>query len=95
LAPHAILVNTARGGIVDEAALAAALAEGRIAAAGLDVYDGEPAVNPTLMALENVVLAPHLGSATEEGRVAMGERALANIAALAEGRPLPDEVKPR
>ena len=95
LAPHAILVNTARGGIVDESALAAALAEGRIAAAGLDVYDGEPAVNPTLMALENVVLAPHLGSATEEGRVAMGERALANIAALAEGRPLPDAVKGR
>jgi glyoxylate reductase len=95
LAPHAILVNTARGGIVDEAALAAALAEGRIAAAGLDVYDGEPAVNPALMALENVVLAPHLGSATEEGRVAMGERALANIAAFAEGRPLPDAVKGR
>ena len=93
--PHAILVNTARGGIVDESALAAALAAGRIAAAGLDVYDGEPSVNPALFALENVVLAPHLGSATEEGRVAMGERALANIAAFAEGRPLPDQVKPR
>jgi glyoxylate reductase len=93
--PHAILVNTARGGIVDEAALAAALAAGQIAAAGLDVYDGEPAVNPALLKLDNVVLAPHLGSATQEGRIAMGERALANIAAFAEGRKLPDEVKPR
>jgi glyoxylate reductase len=65
---HAVVVNTARGGIVDEAALAAALADGRIAAAGLDVYDGEPKVNPALLNLENVVLAPHLGSATDEGR---------------------------
>jgi glyoxylate reductase len=90
---HAVVVNTARGGIVDEAALAAALADGRIAAAGLDVYDGEPKVNPALLKLENVVLAPHLGSATDEGRIAMGERVLANIDAFAAGRPLPDLVK--
>jgi len=89
---HAVVVNTARGGIVDEIALANALKEHRIAAAGLDVYDGEPKVNPALLALENVVLAPHLGSATEAGRVAMGERTIANIEAFAAGRPLPDLV---
>ena len=88
----AVVVNTARGGIVDESALANALKEHRIAAAGLDVYDGEPKVNPALLALENVVLAPHLGSATEAGRVAMGERTIANIEAFAAGRPLPDLV---
>jgi glyoxylate reductase len=89
---HAVVVNTARGGIVDETALADALAEGRIAAAGLDVFDGEPKVNPALLKLENVVLAPHLGSATEEGRIAMGERVIANIEAFEAGRPLPDLV---
>ena len=91
--PGAVLVNTARGGIVDEPALAAALASGRIAAAGLDVYTTEPRIHPDLLARENVVLVPHLGSATDEGRVAMGERAIANIEAFAAGRPLPDEVK--
>src|SRR5262249_41192564 len=84
---HAVVVNTARGGIVDEGALAAALAEGRIAAAGLDVYDGEPNVNPALLKLENVVLAPHLGSASDLGRIAMGDRVIANIEAFATGRP--------
>ncbi len=92
LKPGAVLVNTARGGIVDEAALAAALASGRIAAAGLDVYAAEPRVHPDLVGRENVVLAPHLGSATGEGRVAMGERAIANIAAFAAGQKLPDLV---
>ena len=90
---HAVVVNTARGGIVDEAALAAALAESRIAAAGLDVYDGEPKVNPALLQQENVVLAPHLGSATDLGRIAMGERVIANIEAFTAGRALPDLVK--
>ncbi len=90
--PGAVLVNTARGGIVDEAALAAALRSGPLAAAGLDVYQGEPRVHPDLLKLENVVLAPHLGSATRDGRVAMGERAIANIAAFAAGKPLPNEV---
>jgi len=93
LPKHAVVVNTARGGIVDEAALAAVLASGKIAAAGLDVYAGEPKVNPALLKLENVVLAPHLGSATDLGRIAMGERVIANIDAFAAGKPLPDLVK--
>jgi glyoxylate reductase len=70
--PTAVLVNTARGAVVDEAALARALHEGRIAGAGLDVYEREPDVTESLLGLENVVLAPHLGSATRETRVAMG-----------------------
>ena len=77
--PTAILVNTARGTVVNEHDLAAALAGGRIAAAGLDVFEHEPAVDPALLALDNVVLLPHLGSATRETRVAMGMRVLANI----------------
>jgi len=79
--PSAILVNTARGTVVDEAALAEALAARRIAAAGLDVYEKEPQVHPALLALENAVLLPHLGSATIETRVAMGMRAAANLEA--------------
>lgn len=89
---HAILINAARGALVDEEALVAALEAGRIAGAGLDVYPKEPEVNPRLVALENVVLLPHLGSATEETRTAMGEKVLANAIAFAEGRPLPDRV---
>lgn len=92
MAPHAVLINTARGDIVDEAALAAALEAGRLAGAGLDVYEEEPRVHPGLLRLENVVLLPHLGSATIETRLAMGRRALANLAAFFEGVPLPDEV---
>ncbi len=90
--PGAILVNTARGDVVDEAALASALADGTLAAAGLDVYEQEPRVHPALLALENVVLLPHLGSATTETRRAMGERALANLAAFFDGREPPDRV---
>lgn len=75
----AILINTARGSVVDMVALASALRDGTIAAAGLDVYEGEPAIPHALVALENVVLLPHLGSATEETRVAMGMRAAANL----------------
>ena len=90
--PHAILVNSARGGVVDDAALAVALATRRIAAAGLDVYEDEPVVAPALLALENVVLLPHLGSATTESRVAMGERALANLVAFFAGDAPPDRV---
>src|SRR5690606_30658078 len=93
--PHAILINTARGEIVDEAALVTALEERWIAAAGLDVYEREPVVHPGLLALENVVLLPHLGSATREAREAMGRRALANLQAFFAGEPVPDPVTDR
>jgi lactate dehydrogenase-like 2-hydroxyacid dehydrogenase len=86
------LINTARGGIVDHAALAEALRRGHLAGAGLDVFPAEPNVPEELLGLENVVLLPHMGSATREARVAMGERALANMVAWAEGRLLPDRV---
>jgi glyoxylate reductase len=89
---HAYLVNTARGDVVDEAALAAALKERAIAGAGLDVYEFEPSVTPALRDLENVVLLPHLGSATIETRTAMGMRALRNVDAFVAGEPLPDRV---
>jgi lactate dehydrogenase-like 2-hydroxyacid dehydrogenase len=88
----AYLINTARGDVVDESALAEALASGAIAGAGLDVYEREPAVNPKLLKMENVVLLPHLGSATQETRVAMGMRALDNLAAFFRGEPPPDRV---
>ena len=90
--PGAILVNTARGDVVDEAALATALRDGVIMAAGLDVFDREPEVTPELMRLENVVLLPHLGSATEDTRVAMGLRAKANLDAFFSGAEPPDRV---
>ena len=89
------LVNTARGDVVDEAALVDALGSGQIAGAALDVYEHEPLVPPALLALRNVVTLPHLGSATMESRVAMGERALLNIAAFVEGRNPPDMVVSR
>jgi len=88
----AVLINTARGSVVDEAALAQALAQRRIAAAGLDVYEHEPGVTPALLGLENVVLLPHLGSATHETRVAMGMRAAANLQRFFAGLPLLDRV---
>jgi lactate dehydrogenase-like 2-hydroxyacid dehydrogenase len=86
--PTAVLVNIARGGIVDDAALIAALAARRIAAAGLDVFEGEPALDPGFLALDNVALTPHIGSASRATRLAMGMTAAANlIAALAGERP--------
>jgi lactate dehydrogenase-like 2-hydroxyacid dehydrogenase len=88
----AFLINTARGDVVDEAALVAALADGTIAGAGLDVFEKEPQVTPGLLAMENVVLLPHLGSATTETRVAMGMRAIENLRLFFSGAPLRDRV---
>jgi glyoxylate reductase len=90
--PTATLVNTARGAVVDEVALATALAEGVITAAGLDVFENEPHVLPALLELENVVLVPHLGSGTVETRAAMAELAARNAIAVANGEPPPTPV---
>jgi lactate dehydrogenase-like 2-hydroxyacid dehydrogenase len=90
--PEAFLINTARGDVVDEAALVEALQARRIAGAGLDVYEKEPQVTPALLAMENVVLLPHLGSATQETRVAMGLRAFENLQLFFSGKPLRDRV---
>lgn len=90
--PDAYLINSSRGELIDEDALIAALQEGRIAGAGLDVYTHEPAVDPRLLAISNVVLLPHLGSATYEGRGASGERVIANIRIWADGHRPPDQV---
>jgi glyoxylate reductase len=90
--PDAYLINTARGEIVDEDALIKALQNGEIGGAGLDVYTHEPDVDPRLLALSNVVLLPHMGSATYEGREAMGEKVIANIRAWVDGHRPPDQV---
>jgi lactate dehydrogenase-like 2-hydroxyacid dehydrogenase len=90
--PSAILINTARGSVVDEAALAEALAQRRIAAAGLDVYEHEPVVSAALKTLENVVLLPHLGSATLEARTAMGMQMADNLDAFFAHHPPPNRV---
>lgn len=92
LKPSAFLINTARGEIVDEAALAEALASGQLAGAGLDVFEREPKVEPKLLTLPNAVLLPHLGSSTIEARTGMGKKVIANIRAFAAGEPLPDRV---
>ena len=92
LRPSAHLINTARGDVVDSKSLCKALKEGWIAGAGLDVFEGEPNVYPDLLTLDNVALLPHLGSATEETRVAMGNRVLENIAAFFAGKEPRDRV---
>jgi len=90
--PHAILVNTARGEVIDENTLTRMLAAREIAGAGLDVFEHEPAVNPKLLRLDNVVLLPHMGSATLEGRIDMGEKVIINIKTFADGHRPPDRV---
>ncbi len=90
--PHAILINIARGDVVDEKALIAALAQGRIAGAGLDVYENEPVVPEALRGMENVTLLPHLGTAALEVREAMGLMAVENLTAFFDGREPPNRV---
>ena len=90
--PEAYLINTARGQIVDEQALIEALVAGRIGGAGLDVFEHEPRVDPRLLAHHNVAILPHMGSATFEGRIASGEKVMANIRFWADGHRPPDQV---
>ena len=90
--PHVFLINAARGGIVDEDALVDALQAGRLAGAGLDVWKHEPQIDPRLLALPNVVMLPHMGSATFEGRMATGDKVITNIRVWADGHRPPDQV---
>lgn len=94
LQAHAIVVNTARGEIIDESALADLLAEGRIAGVGLDVFEREPHINPKLLQVPNAVLLPHMSSATIEGRIDMGEKVIINIRTFMDGHRPPDRVIP-
>jgi glyoxylate reductase len=94
LQPHALLVNTARGQIVDEQALAAMLRNGRIAGVGLDVYEREPAINPELIGLPNAILLPHMASSTIEARTDMGDRVILNVKTFQDGHRPPDRVIP-
>jgi glyoxylate reductase len=91
---HSIVVNTSRGEVIDEAALTRMLRDHEIAGAGLDVFEHEPAINPKLRQLENVVLLPHMGSATIEGRIDMGEKVIINIKTFVDGHRPPDRVLP-
>ena len=92
LKPSAYIVNTARGEVIDENCLAQMLTDGKLAGAGLDVFENEPAVNPKLLKAPNVLLLPHMGSATYEGRVEMGEKVLINIRSFIDGHKPPDRV---
>lgn len=90
--PHVYLINASRGGIVDEEALVEALEQKKLAGAGLDVWKFEPQIDPRLLALPNVVMTPHMGSATFEGRIAQGERVIANIRVWSGGDRPPDQI---
>ena len=92
LQPQAFIVNTARGEVIDEDAMVRLLHEGRIAGAGLDVFEHEPTVNKKLLDMGNVVLLPHMGSATIEGRINMGEKVLINIRTFVDGHKPPDRI---
>jgi len=92
--PNAVIVNTSRGEVIDENALTRMLRTGEIAGAGLDVFEHGTEINPRLRALKNVVLLPHMGSATEEGRAEMGEKVIINIKTFADGHRPPDQVVP-
>jgi len=94
LQKHAIIVNTSRGEVIDEAALTRMLRDKEIAGAGLDVFEHEPAINPKLRQLDNVVLLPHMGSSTIEGRLDMGEKVIINIKTFVDGHRPPDRVLP-
>ncbi|MCH7889349.1 MAG: D-glycerate dehydrogenase [Proteobacteria bacterium] len=92
LRPHAYVVNTSRGEVIDENALTRMLRGGEIAGAALDVFEHEPAINPKLLELDNVVLLPHMSSATIEGRIDMGEKVVINIQSFVDGHSPPDRV---
>ena len=92
LRPHAVVVNTSRGEVIDEDALTRMLVNRELAGAGLDVFEHEPAVSPKLLKLDNVLLLPHMGSATLEGRIDMGEKVIINIKTFADGHRPPDRV---
>ncbi|MEM9670304.1 MAG: D-glycerate dehydrogenase [Pseudomonadota bacterium] len=94
LKPESYIINTSRGEVIDEAALARALESGQLAGAGLDVFEREPEVNQKLTELPNAILLPHMGSATLEGRVEMGEKVIINIKTFADGHLPPDRVIP-
>jgi glyoxylate reductase len=94
LKPHAYVVNTSRGEVIDEAALARMIEKGELAGAGLDGFEHEPAINPKLKKLPNVMLLPHMGSGTLEGRIDMGEKVIINIKTFADGHKPPDRVIP-
>ena len=92
LPAHAYIVNASRGEVIDENALTRMLASGDIAGAALDVFEHEPAINPKLLKMDNVVLLPHMSSSTIEGRIAMGEKVIINIKTFADGHTPPDRV---
>jgi glyoxylate reductase len=94
LQPHAIVVNTARGEVIDEASMADMLQAGELGGAGLDVFEHEPTINPRLLKLPNVVLLPHMSSATVEARIEMGEKVMINIRTFLDGHKPPDRVIP-